>query len=66
MIIRVEEGGGGTGFLWERRSDAAPYLAFAYRAVHFAVVMVCALVTVLAKECVCAAVATLESTVRLK
>ncbi|KAL5496295.1 hypothetical protein EMCRGX_G012547 [Ephydatia muelleri] len=33
------------------------------RVVHFAVVMVCALVTVLAKECVCAAVATLESTV---
>ena len=54
------------GFLWGRRSDAAPYLAFAYRVVHFAVVMVCALVTVLAKECVCAAVATLESTVRLK
>ena len=66
MIIRVEEGGGGTGFLWGRRSDAASYLAFAYRVVHFAVVMVCVLVTVLAKECVCAAVATLESTVRLK
>ena len=54
------------GFLWERRSDAAPYLAFAYRVVHFAVVTVCALVTVLAKEYVCAAVATLDSTVLIK
>ena len=54
------------GGLWERRSDAAPYLALAYRAVRFAVVTVCALVTVLAKECVCAAMATLDRTVRVK
>ena len=68
VIIRMEGGGGGgeRGFLWGRRSDAAPYLAFAYRVVHFAVVTVCALVTVLAKECVCASVATLDRTVRLK
>ena len=60
----MEEGGG--GLLWERKRDATPYLAFAYRVVHFAVVMVCALVTVLAKECVCASVATMERTVRVK
>ena len=41
-------------------------LLFAYRVVQFAVVTVCALVTVRAKESVCATVATMESTVRVK
>ena len=41
-------------------------LFFAYRVVRFAVVTVCALVTVLAKESVCATVATLDRTVGVK
>ena len=66
LITDQDGGGGGGGLFVGKENDAVLYLAFAYRVVRFAVVMVCALVTVLAKESVCATVATLDRTVRVK